>query len=98
MVYDQSGSVIAIDVNSFWLEIARARLDEARNLIVAVSALEARYLPSIVERLQLPSISEFGEYDRWRERQRLSRSVLRWLDVRPAWLRMVPHRCCGRLT
>lgn len=86
LAYDDAGRVVGIDVNKLWLSFARTRLDQGREIVVAVSALEARYLPTITGRLALQSSIEFVEYDRWRERQRLG-STLRWLGVRPAWLR-----------
>lgn len=78
--------VASLDVDPWlvarWREVAQ----RFRDIVVAVSALEPIYYPSVVGRLSLPSHRDFETFEWWR-RTRSVRSGLRWLGVSARWLR-----------
>jgi hypothetical protein len=75
-----------LDADRWWRESAQARERWTREVVVAVSALEPAYYPSIIQRLTLPMQDEFDRYDRWRQRLPLL-ATRKWLQVDADWIR-----------
>jgi hypothetical protein len=65
------------------LWLGRAR--HLRDLVVAASALEAMYLPSVRGLSRVDADADANEFEEWRHR-RPPKQVLGWLGVKPDWL------------
>jgi hypothetical protein len=89
------GVVTGIDAGRHWLEWEQSFAAADRDTAIAVSALEPIYLPEILRRLSLPASTEFDRYETWRTGLKLG-SPLRWLGVRPAWLRDTASQLLSR--
>lgn len=84
-----------LEVHRFFAAHCRAEDQEYRSLAVVLSALEPRYYPQIIERLSLGHHQEFRDYDRWREREKLT-FLLGWLSLKPDWLKAAGANLLGR--
>jgi hypothetical protein len=65
------------------LWLGRAR--HLREIVIAASALEAMYLPSMRGLTRLDPEADPGQFEEWRFR-RPPKQVLNWLGVKPDWL------------
>jgi hypothetical protein len=83
--YSPAGEVTGTDVHPVHLRNWQSDVTSARQVVVAVTALEPIYYPSIVGRIR-HSGDELVEYDRWVRRLR-SRHMLNWLGVDASWIR-----------
>lgn len=81
----RDGHRVEDEVSSEWLSQRRKGEQAMREVVIAVSALEARYLPDITGRVRL-NLHDFDRYERWRSKLGAT-WFLRWLDVDAAWLR-----------
>jgi hypothetical protein len=90
-----NGVVTGIDTGRHWLEWEQSFAAADRETAIAVSALEPIYLPEILRRLSMPATSEFDRYEVWRQRLKIG-SPLRWLGVRPTWLRDTASQLLSR--
>lgn len=69
----------------FFRELWMGRARQLRAVVVAASALEATYLPSVLNRFRLEPGADPDAFSEWRYRQP-PKQLLNWLAVKPDWL------------
>ncbi len=69
--------------HAFWDLFVRPRLSTIASLIVALSALDPLHYPDLIGTFRS---DQWEHYEQWRQKLR-PRSLIRWLGVRPDWLK-----------
>jgi hypothetical protein len=78
--------VLDLDVNAGWLDAAKMRASELRDIVIAVSALEPVHYPKVIRKLTLPFTEDSARYDRWKRDLPLL-AIRKWLDVDADWIK-----------
>lgn len=82
---ETSGRRVRLQAPRLFRELWLGRSRHLRDVVVAASALEAMYLPSIRGMFRLDPGADADAFAEWRHR-RPAKQVLNWLGVKPEWL------------